>query len=172
MKRILVLCVVAVVSASPPLLAQILVQHSLSSGFVSSGAGSTTLSASVGQPFVGCVEAGTICIMGGFLTVNPQFVTSVASDLPEIPATFGLFQNYPNPFNSSTAIHFDLPRDSHVSLTVYDVLGKRVLTLLDEQRPAGSHRFVAELTNIPSGAYFYRIHAGGNVDVKRMILLR
>ncbi len=85
---------------------------------------------------------------------------------------FVLNQNYPNPFNPSTTIKFSLPGDTHVSLNVYDVSGKLVGRVLDEDMTAGEHtvRFKAE--GLASGVYFYRLEAGSKVTTRKMILLR
>lgn len=96
----------------------------------------------------------------------------------EIPREFYLAQNYPNPFNPTTTISYALPFASHVRLTVYNVLGQNVATLVDEERPAG--RFTAQwnAASVSSGVYFYRIDAtpvNGNqpfASVKKMLLLK
>ncbi len=85
---------------------------------------------------------------------------------------FRLLQNYPNPFNPSTAIRFTLPKRESVSLKVYDVLGRKVATLLNGQLPAGDHRVKFDGQNLPSGVYFYRLRAGNFVKTRKMLLLR
>ncbi len=91
---------------------------------------------------------------------------------PEIPDRFELLQNYPNPFNPSTYIRYKLPKQVHVTLKVYDVLGREVATLVDEVQDAGSYRVRFENSHISSGVYFYVLRAGDFVDVKKMMLLR
>ncbi len=90
----------------------------------------------------------------------------------EIPDKFELLQNYPNPFNPSTYIEYRLPRQSRVTLKVYDVLGREIATLVDEVQNAGSYRVKFENSQISSGVYFYVLKAGNFVDVKKMILLK
>jgi len=90
----------------------------------------------------------------------------------EIPDKFELLQNYPNPFNPSTYIEYRLPRQSYVTLKVYDVLGREVATLVDEVQGAGTYRVKFENSQISSGVYFYVLRAGGFVDVKKMMLLK
>ncbi len=90
----------------------------------------------------------------------------------EIPEKFELLQNYPNPFNPSTYIEYRLPERVHVSLKVYDVLGREVATLVDEVQNAGSYRVRFENAGISSGVYFYVLRAGSFVSVKKMMLLR
>ena len=108
-------------------------------------------------------------------------VTGVEEELPGIvPKTFSLEQNYPNPFNPSTAISYQLPAKAgtafKVMLRVYDILGRQVATLVNEEKPAGVYK--AEWNaSVPSGVYFYRLEAVGRdgamfVETKRMLLVR
>jgi hypothetical protein len=90
----------------------------------------------------------------------------------QIPTHFALMQNYPNPFNPITTISFDLPAKSTVSLKVYDIIGKEVMTLADEEYEAGSYAVQADFTNLASGMYLYRIKSGTFTDVKKMVLMR
>ena len=89
-----------------------------------------------------------------------------------IPEVFALFQNYPNPFNPRTEISFHLPKNSYITLTVYNALGQKVATLIDEKRGAGSYRVVWVATGFPSGIYFYRLSAKGFVETHKMLLMR
>jgi hypothetical protein len=97
------------------------------------------------------------------------------SDVPTmgvIPEAFKLEQNYPNPFNPSTTISFGLPKETHVLLEVYDILGRKVATLVDEQRVAGSYTVTFDASHFGSGVYFYRIKAGDQFLAKRMLLVK
>ncbi len=94
-----------------------------------------------------------------------------------VKAPFALSQNMPNPFNPSTMIRFTVPEDSDVNLTVYDVSGRRVKTLVNGHRKADFYRVIWDGTNnngsrVASGVYFYRLTAGKNVMAKKMVLLR
>ena len=89
-----------------------------------------------------------------------------------IPKRFELFQNYPNPFNPNTTIVFQLARSEEVTLTLYDVTGQRIRSLIQEKLLAGEHRIIVSADDLPSGLYFYNIQAGSFNDVKKMILLR
>ncbi|MBK8982102.1 MAG: T9SS type A sorting domain-containing protein [Ignavibacteria bacterium] len=89
-----------------------------------------------------------------------------------IPERYSLSQNYPNPFNPTTKINFSIPKQGIVTLKVYDVLGKEVMTLVNEQKPAGNYSINFNAANLSSGAYFYRIEAGEFRDIKRMIILK
>lgn len=93
--------------------------------------------------------------------------------------SFSLSQNYPNPFNPTTKIKYHLPELSKVKLTVYDVLGREVRTLVNEEKPAGSYEVEFDGTNLPSGVYFYRIEAipngrqaGKFSETKKFVLLK
>ncbi len=93
-------------------------------------------------------------------------------DTRSLPTQFALQQNYPNPFNPSTVINYELPTAAYVHLTVYDMLGKEVATLINGTQDAGykSVQFSAE--NLPSGIYAYRLTAGSYVEVKKMAILK
>jgi photosystem II stability/assembly factor-like uncharacterized protein len=85
---------------------------------------------------------------------------------------FALSQNYPNPFNPTTKISYTLPKDEFVSLKVYNSLGQEVANLVNGMSKAGSHEVTFSAANLSSGIYYYRIEAGGNVSVKKMILMK
>ncbi|MBI5404377.1 MAG: immune inhibitor A [Ignavibacteriae bacterium] len=86
----------------------------------------------------------------------------------EIPGSYSLYQNYPNPFNPETKIKFDLPKNSFVSLKVYDLLGREIASLVNEHLTAGSYEI--PFSGVSSGVYFYKIETGNFTDVKKMIL--
>lgn len=88
------------------------------------------------------------------------------------PKTFALEQNFPNPFNPSTSISFSIPTDSKVTLEVYDVLGKAVKSLVNENKAAGSYTVTFDASNLSSGVYFYRLSAGENTLLKKMNLIK
>jgi hypothetical protein len=94
-----------------------------------------------------------------------------------LPQTFQLSQNYPNPFNATTKIDFGLPKASHVRLEIYDITGKKVCTLIDEDRQAGYHSLSWDGTDsnhkvISSGVYFYRLMTADDVHTMKMTLLK
>ena len=90
------------------------------------------------------------------------------------PEGFFLGQNYPNPFNPSTAIRFSLPVTEKVTLTVYDILGQRVATLIDgTQFSSGQHSINFDASRLASGVYTYRLQAGSRfVESRRMLLVK
>ena len=92
--------------------------------------------------------------------------------MAELPGQFQLLQNYPNPFNPGTTIKYDLPKATHVSLTVYDLLGRELSVLVNERRDAGVYEVKFDGSNLASGVYFCRILAGSFVDTKKLLLLK
>lgn len=96
--------------------------------------------------------------------------SAVATEQEEVPAAYRLAPNYPNPFNPATAIGFDLPEAARVRLAVFDVLGREVALLVDEQRPAGRHAVRFEAGHLPSGVYLYRLEAGSYRETRRLVL--
>ncbi len=90
----------------------------------------------------------------------------------QIPDKYELFQNYPNPFNPSTTIKYDLPEAGFVTIKIYDILGREVSSLLNEEMKAGSHQINFDASSLSSGTYFYRIQAADFVETKKMVLLK
>jgi hypothetical protein len=90
----------------------------------------------------------------------------------ELPETIVLDEAYPNPFNPSTTINFTLSQSGPVTLEVYDVLGRRVVTLLDEVRSSGPHTVRFEASGLPSGIYVYRLKALGQARSQTMMLMK
>lgn len=107
--------------------------------------------------------------MVDFTAGDPTFVSGGTD---EIPGNFILHQNYPNPFNPVTTIRYTIPEQSHVNLSVYNILGVRVKTFVDSRQNAGSHRITFDATDLPSGVYFYTLQAGILNKTKRMVLSR
>ena len=83
-----------------------------------------------------------------------------------------MMQNYPNPFNPQTTIIFRLPENKHVTLTIYDITGREVTTLVDGYQYAGEHSVIWSAVNMPTGVYFYRLVAGSYTTVRRMLLVK
>jgi hypothetical protein len=113
--------------------------------------------------------------IGAYPYGTPTAVNS--DDLQLLPTIYSLYQNYPNPFNPTTTISFDLPVKSHVELVVYNILGQRVATVVDQDFPAGEHEAKWYGTNdqgvsVASGVYLYRIRAEGFVQTRKMLLLK
>jgi photosystem II stability/assembly factor-like uncharacterized protein len=90
----------------------------------------------------------------------------------EIPREFSLEQNYPNPFNPATKIDFSVPKAGFVSLKIYDVSGREVENAVNENLGAGTYTYDFDASGLASGVYFYRMHADGFTDVKKMTLIK
>ncbi len=107
----------------------------------------------------------------------PQIADQILIDsemdlMGEIPAQVMLDQNYPNPFNPATSIRFGLPEASDVRLDVYNVLGQKVATLLNENRSAGFHTVSFDAGNLSSGMYLYQLQAGDIVQIRQLTLVK
>jgi hypothetical protein len=85
---------------------------------------------------------------------------------------YSLHQNYPNPFNPTTTIGYEIAKETHVSLTVFDTMGKEVAILVNELKPSGYYEVVFNAENISNGVYFYKIQAGDFSDVKKLIYMK
>jgi immune inhibitor A len=118
------------------------------------------------------IEMGKI---GTIQISNPESEIKLRLSLSspvETPEEFALQQNYPNPFNPTTVINYLLPIDSYVKLKVYNLLGQEVATLVDGEQLAGYHEAVWDASAVPSGVYYYKLHAGNFTEVKKMLLVR
>lgn len=122
-----------------------------------------------------------VAVTNGYVTVPSNdtlrrfftpLVVSVDDHERFLPTEYRLHQNYPNPFNPSTSIVYDLPRTSHVRLTVFDLLGREVATLVDDTKERGRYEMNFAPHGLASGIYLYRIQAGTFIDTKKLILLR
>jgi len=89
-----------------------------------------------------------------------------------VPQVFELKQNYPNPFNPSTTIEYSVPQKSYINLSVYNLLGKKVATLVDGVRDKGIYRYQFDASNLPAGVYFYKLETDKVVLTKKMILIK
>ncbi len=110
-------------------------------------------------------------ILGNVKELLAMKATSVTNN--EIfPARFLLEQNFPNPFNPSTVISYQLPADSFVSLKVYDINGREIAALVNEEQPAGKYSVQFSASNLAGGVYFYRLTAGNFSQTKKFIVLK
>jgi hypothetical protein len=99
--------------------------------------------------------------------------TSSVAQSEVIPKEFRLYQNYPNPFNAQTVINYSLPRESTVTLNVYDILGRKIVVLVhNDRQTAGNHKIVLDALNLSSGAYYYSLRTENFTDVKKLILIK
>ena len=97
--------------------------------------------------------------------------TNIAEELTK-PAEFALYQNYPNPFNPSTKISWQSPVSSRQTLKIFDVLGREVATLVNEEKPAGTYEVTWNAADQPCGVYFYQLRAGNYTATKKLLLLK
>ena len=108
------------------------------------------------------------CMFGTPGTVNDVRLPSEETS----PAAYSLSQNYPNPFNPATTIRYSVPRQSHVTLEVFNTLGQSVVHLIDGDLEPGPHEIRFDARNLPSGVYFYRLRIGSVAQTMSMIVLR
>jgi hypothetical protein len=99
-------------------------------------------------------------------------IVSVGEKSNTIPENFQLKQNYPNPFNPVTKIEYQIPFESKVKIIIYDVEGKVVKILLNEQKSPGTYEIVWDASEFSSGVYFFKLSAGSFVETRKMILTK
>lgn len=136
------------------------------------------------DPFGGIVFDTTIQNGGEAVVTNPQGldrllmivhyipVVSVEQSSNSIPGNYHLYGNYPNPFNPSTQIRYDLPEPAYVNLTIYDVKGEIVETLVSAYKPEGSYSITFNAEKLSSGVYFCRMETKKYSAVRKMVLVR
>ena len=90
----------------------------------------------------------------------------------DLPDKFALDQNYPNPFNPVTMINYQLPMINHVELSIYNLLGQKISTLISERQQAGYYEVQWDASGFSSGVYYYRIIAGEFEQIRKMVLIR
>ena len=89
-----------------------------------------------------------------------------------VPSSYSLQQNYPNPFNNTSNLKFQIVNTGDVKLVVYDIMGREVQTLVNEQLTPGTYETSFDGSQLTSGVYFYRLNAGDFVETKKMLLLK
>jgi hypothetical protein len=107
-------------------------------------------------------------MQGGSLKIP----TSVEQLSEILPTEFALMQNYPNPFNPSTTIRYDVPKETNVTLKIYDIMGREVAELVNQRHDAGAYQIAWNANGMTSGVYFYRISAGDFTSVRKLILMK
>ncbi|MCG6913041.1 T9SS type A sorting domain-containing protein [bacterium BMS3Abin03] len=106
------------------------------------------------------------------IDTDGKFEYSAAVNVKLVPDEFTLYQNYPNPFNPNTKIKYYIPKSSQVQIIVYDILSNEITTLVNEEKPAGNYEVQFDASNLPSGAYFYKLQAGSYTKTMKMLLLK
>jgi parallel beta-helix repeat protein len=110
--------------------------------------------------------------IGAFENALSSPLTGIREAISGFPNEFHLNQNYPNPFNPSTSIGYSIPKTGHVKLTVYDLLGREVSVLVDETKTTGTHAVQFDASRLPSGIYIYRFESEGQVQSKKLMLMK
>lgn len=130
------------------------------------------LDGTVGQMIIDKSTDSSFALSHGFwYQISKDIMTGIEDDGLN-PETFELKQNYPNPFNPSTKIVFNLPKAIDVRLTIYNVLGQEVGTLVNEKLAAGKYDITFEARDLAAGLYFYRIQAGSFIETMKMLLVK
>ena len=124
------------------------------------------------QPVQIYIDLGNDGTIDDTITIKNQITGIDDEGTLGIPDEYNLAQNYPNPFNPVTKIRYSLPHLSYVSLIVYNILGQEVITLVNEQQPAGIYEVRLDATGLPSGIYFYKLQAGKFGETKKMVLMK
>ncbi len=99
-------------------------------------------------------------------------VTGVAQEVATTPQSYALGQNFPNPFNPTTVINYSIPGSGQTTLTVYDLLGREVQTLVNEYQNAGTYSFSFDASKLTSGVYYYRLQSGSFTQTKKLMLVK
>jgi hypothetical protein len=120
--------------------------------------------------------AAEMTIVGGKIVYDngANILVTVGQDVgrQSVPENFQLLQNYPNPFNPTTTINFHIPTSSHVTLAVYDILGREVKMLVNEEMKPGNYKVTFDGTDLASGVYVYRLRAGDFVQSRKLLPLK
>ena len=112
----------------------------------------------------------TLGYVYGFVLDDPLWIKQTLQ--PDIHSSIELYQNYPNPFNPTTNLSFVIGQSSFVTLKVYDVLGNEIVTLVNEEKPAGKYSVNFDASSLPSGVYVYRLNAGGYSTARKLVLVK
>jgi len=110
-------------------------------------------------------------------SLESEFTVGINNMGLDLPEKFSLLQNFPNPFNPVTTLRYDLPEDSQVSIMIYDIMGRKVKTLVNKSQNAGFKATIWDATNdlgqpVSAGIYLYKIQAGEFVQTRKMVLLK
>jgi subtilisin-like proprotein convertase family protein len=111
-------------------------------------------------------------LLGWGIRLNGTVVLGTPNITGNLPEKFDLFQNYPNPFNPVTKIKFAIPTNENVRLSVFDVLGREIQTIVDKKMEAGNYEYDFDGSRLSSGVYFYKIVAGNYTSIKKMMLIK
>ena len=118
--------------------------------------------------YSGIAAGSTVFVLARYLTSNSTGINEAKS----LPKSFALEQNYPNPFNPSTTINYSIPKSGLVTIKIYDILGREVKTLVNEEKNAGNYNVEFNAGRLASGIYLYRMSAGSFEETKKLILIK
>jgi Secretion system C-terminal sorting domain len=143
----------------------------LGGGGGQSGSGPYVISCTMGQTFVGIASGPGGIAEAGFWYQLYQMATEVEEAPPPLPTEFGLGPNVPNPFNPRTTLAFSVPVRAHVTIRLYDVKGRLVMTVVDEELDPGYHTRTLEMGRLGSGVYIARMIAGDFARTRKLVLI-
>jgi hypothetical protein len=143
-----------------------------SGAFGTSASGNTVVTSSAGFSFSGETQNESSEIMSGFLIDYNMIITGIEDNQSILPSVYRLNQNYPNPFNPSTIINYQIPEQGFVTIKVYDILGKEIKTLVNENKPVGSYNIRFNASDLSSGIYIYQIRVNNFVQSRKMMLMK
>jgi len=103
---------------------------------------------------------------GGLIVIGVETISN------EIPREYKLFQNYPNPFNPATILRFQVPANGNVKIIIYDILGREITTLVNDELKPGLYETAWYAGNFASGIYYYKLISGNYSETKKMVLIR
>jgi hypothetical protein len=128
------------------------------------------------------IQAGPVLILNNYLFLGTMEYSvwkrlysetiSVNNISTTIPNKYFLYQNYPNPFNPATTIKYDIPRDVFVTISIFDLLGRGIMKIVNEYKKPGNYSVSFDGSNLPSGIYFYSLKAGNIIQTKKMVLIK
>jgi type IX secretion system substrate protein len=147
-------------------------QYTISSSSFSNGIINSSNSSYSLKGVLGNITTGKSSGINYYLNSTIFTMTSIESIEEILPDSYMLYNNYPNPFNPTTAISFQLSAVSDVKLSIYDMNGKKVATLINDNKPAGYYELNWDASNFSSGIYFYRLQAGDFIDTKKMVFMK
>lgn len=153
-------------------------QVRISKSVIGNASGGTMINSSsrmigtVGQTFIGQSASSVNISQAGVWFKPVAIISDVEETTLSIPIKFQLEQNYPNPFNPATTIRFSIPKQSQVTLKIYDVLGREVATIVNKEFESGVHEVVLDSRSLTSGVYIYQIQAGEFTEMRKLMLLK
>lgn len=112
------------------------------------------------------------CVINGVVYGDTSMLTGINQLNSEVPNNFSLSQNYPNPFNPTTNVKFQIPNSGFVKLIVYDLIGKEIQSLVNQQLSPGTYEVDFDGSNLPSGVYYYKLESDSYTETKKMVLIK